>query len=74
MYILGGVAIVGLAYYLFKKPTTTPSNSSSFANVSGPCGGCGYNQKWTTFLVYNPPYGYQTVNGCLSCVGSGTSK
>ena len=40
MYILGGVAVVGLAYYLFKKPTTTPSNSSSFSNLTGNEGRC----------------------------------
>ena len=108
MYILGGVAVVGLAYYLYKKNQTSTSNntsgfanisgktpcppgyyqsngrcykstsgstnSSNFANLAGQCGGCGYNQKWTTFLVYNPQYGLQTVNGCLSCIQSGTSK
>ena len=55
MYIIGGVALVGLAYYLFKKPTTTPSNSSAFANLSGSgscsCPTCptGFTcQQWTT--------------------------
>jgi len=73
MYILGGVAVVGLAYYLFKKPTATPSNSSSFANLSGPCGSCGANLKYSTFYVYNPSTGRtETVSGCLGCVQSGT--
>lgn len=40
MYILGGVALVGVAYYLYtkNKPSATPS-TSSFSNLEGG-GGC----------------------------------
>ena len=40
MYILGGVALVGVAYYLYNKnKPTTQTNSSGFANATGriPC-------------------------------------
>ncbi len=69
MYILGGVAVVGLAYYLFKKPTTTPSNSSSFANANGYCGGyanlsgrCGAGEVWTEVTFPDGTRGYRCVN------------
>ena len=40
MYILGGVALVGIAYYLYKKkqPIATPNESSNFANIGGTTG------------------------------------
>ena len=74
MYILGGVALVGLAYYLYNRnQKSTANNSSSFANLSGPCGSCGANLKYSTFYVYNPSTGRtETVSGCLGCVQSGT--
>lgn len=74
MYILGGVALVGVAYYLYNKnKPTTQTNSSGFANLSGgnctACGG-GYNYKWVQYI---DPYSGKNIIA-QTCVSCGTTK
>lgn len=82
MYILGGVALVGVAYYLYNKnKPTTQTNSSGFANAIGtktttttdttktasPCGGCGSQLRWVSAVVVDE-YGNQNqIYGCVPC-------
>jgi len=46
-YLLGGVALVGLLYYLYSKKTSTTANdTSNFANAGGVIGGdCCVNKR-----------------------------
>ena len=68
MYILGGVAVVGLAYYLYNKnKQNIASSTSSFANLSGrggcTCPTCRSGQECVSGT--NPQTG-QTVCKCLT--------
>lgn len=78
MYILGGVALVGIAYYLYNKnKPTTQTNSSGFANIVGStdfkvvgqpqksnirCGGCPPNSQCLEVEFANGNRGFRCVD------------
>jgi hypothetical protein len=69
MYLLGGVALVGLAYYLYNKNSqTTANNSNSFANLSSSeCTACGGGYIYKDVEIINDSGKKMYTRLCVPC-------
>jgi hypothetical protein len=74
MYLLGGVALVGLAYYLYNRnQQSTANNSNSFANLSSSeCTACGGGYIYKDVELINDSGQKIFTRLCVPC--SKTSK